>query len=84
MVLQGIHQIEINKSAELIRKRVGELGRHLERYEEYLGKIGTHLTTTMNAYTTADKEFGKINKDVLRIGKIDPKKLEAAEEEKEL
>ncbi len=72
MALQGIRQIEINKSAELIRKRVGELGRHLERYEEYLHKIGAHLTVTMNTYNTADKEFMKIDKDVLRIGKIEP------------
>ena len=71
MAPQGIRQIEINKSAEQIRKRVGELGRHLERHEEYLGKSGTHLTVTMNAYTTADKEFAKIEKDVLKIGKID-------------
>jgi DNA recombination protein RmuC len=81
MALQGIRQIEINKSAEQIRKNVGELGRHLERYEEYFGKIGAHLTTTMNAYTTADKEFAKIEKDILKIGKIDPEKLGTGEKE---
>lgn len=70
MALQGIRQIEINKSAEQIRKNVGELQRHLERYEEYLEKIGGHLTTTTNAYNTAFKEFGKIDKDILKIGNI--------------
>ncbi len=69
MALQGIRQIEINKSAETIRKNVGELQKHLERYEEYLEKIGTHLGTTTNAYNTAFKEFGKIDKDILRIGR---------------
>jgi DNA recombination protein RmuC len=73
MALQGIRQIEINKSAETIRKNVGELSRHLARYEEYFEKIGTHLTTTVNAYTTADKEFGKIEKDILKIGNIPEK-----------
>ncbi len=68
MALQGIRQMEINKSAEQIRKNVGELQRHLERYEEYLEKIGTHLSTTTNAYDTAYKEFGKIDKDILKIG----------------
>ncbi len=70
MALQGIRQIEINKSAEQIRKNVGELQRHLERYEEYLDKIGTHLATTTNAYTTASKEFAKIDKDIIKIGNI--------------
>jgi DNA recombination protein RmuC len=68
MALQGIRQIEINKSAEQIRKNVGELQRHLERYEEYLEKIGAHLTTTTNAYSIAYKEFGKIDKDIVKIG----------------
>ena len=79
MALQGIRQIEINKSAETIRKNVGELSRHLLRYEEYFGKIGTHLTTTMNAYTTADKEFAKIEKDILKIEGAENEKLEASE-----
>lgn len=68
MALQGMRQIEINKSAELIRKNVGELQKHLARYEEYFEKIGAHLTTTRNAYETAQKEFGKIDKDILKIG----------------
>ena len=67
MALQGLRQMEINKSTEHIRKNVGELQKHLARYEEYLEKIGTHLTTTMNAHATATKEFGKIDKDIVRI-----------------
>jgi len=70
MALQGIRQIEINRSAEQIRKNVMELQRHLERYEEYLEKIGSHLSTTTNAYNTASKEFAKIDKDILKIGAI--------------
>jgi DNA recombination protein RmuC len=70
MALQGLRQMEINKSAEQISKNVGELQRHLERYEEYLEKIGTHLSTTTNAYNTAFKEFGKIDKDILKIANI--------------
>ena len=68
MALQGIRQMEINKSAEQIRKNVGELQKHLDRYEEYLEKIGAHLSTTTNAYNTAYKEFGKIDKDIVKIG----------------
>lgn len=83
MALQGLRQIEINKSTEVIRKNVGELQKHLARYEEYLEKIGSHLATTTNAYTTATKEFGKINKDIMRIAPADevetlPEKNETA------
>jgi DNA recombination protein RmuC len=80
MALQGLRQMEINKSAEQIRKNVGELQKHLARYEEYLEKIGTHLTTTMNAHTIATKEFGKIDKDIVRIAGTEKETLPEAEE----
>ncbi len=76
MVYQGLRQMQINKSAQQIIKGVGELQRHLMRYEEYLEKIGTHLATTTNAYNTASKEFAKIEKDVTRIGAISPEEAE--------
>ncbi len=82
MALQGLRQMEINKSTEVIRKNVGELQKHLARYEEYLEKIGTHLATTVNAHATATKEFGKINKDVIRIASTDePEKLSEGEKD---
>jgi DNA recombination protein RmuC len=81
MALQGLRQIEINRSAGVIRKNVLELQRHLQRYEEYLEKIGTHLTTTTNAYNTASKEFGKIDKDIMRIGLTAEKELKEGKEE---
>ena len=81
MALQGLRQIEINRSAGIIRKNVLELQRHLQRYEEYLEKIGAHLATTTNAYTTATKEFGKIDKDIMRIGLTAEKELAEGKEE---
>jgi DNA recombination protein RmuC len=80
MALQGLRQMEINKSAEQIRKNVGELQRHLARYEEYLEKIGTHLATTMNAHVIATKEFGKIDKDIVRIAGTEKEALLAGQE----
>jgi DNA recombination protein RmuC len=79
MVMQGLRQMQINKSAQQIIKGVGELQRHLVRYEEYLEKIGTHLQTTTNAYTTASKEFAKIEKDVTKIGNIEASPVEDLE-----
>src|SRR3972149_5828946 len=66
-VLQGLKALQIEESAKEIRKRVGELGRHLASYENYMEKLGNHLGTSVNAYNSAYKELGKIDKDVMRI-----------------
>ena len=66
-VLQGLKALQIEESAKEIIKRVGELGRHLINYETFMKKLGGHLGTSVNTYNTAYKEFGKIDKDVLRI-----------------
>ncbi len=66
-VLQGLKALQIEESAKEIRKRVEELGKHLGSYESYMKKLGGHLGTTVNMYNSAYKEFGKIDKDVMRI-----------------
>lgn len=66
-VLQGLRGLQIEESAKEIRKRVEELGKHLASYEMYMKKMGTHLGTTVSMYNNAYKEFGKLDKDVLRI-----------------
>ena len=86
-VLQGLKALQIEESAKEIVKRVGELMRHLSSYDNCFKKLGTHLGTTVNMYNTAYKEFGKIDKDVLKIsGKaagIEPMALEKPKEEAE-
>ncbi len=66
-VLQGLKALRIEESAKKIGERVTELGKHLLSYEEYMQKVGKNLTTTVSAYNAAGKEFGKINKDIVRI-----------------
>ncbi|MBI2632997.1 MAG: DNA recombination protein RmuC [Parcubacteria group bacterium] len=66
-VLQGLRALQIEESAKEIRKRVEQLGKHLVSYEEYMKKLGSHLGTAVNAYNNAYGEFGKIDKDVVRI-----------------
>ncbi|TSC68794.1 MAG: hypothetical protein G01um101466_307 [Parcubacteria group bacterium Gr01-1014_66] len=66
-VLQGLRALQIEESAKEIRRHVEELARHLRSYEDYMRKMGTHLGTTVNMYNYAYKEFGKIDKDVMRI-----------------
>lgn len=66
-VLQGLRALQIEESAKEIRSRVEELGRHILAYDEYLKKLGNNLSTTVNSYNTAAKEFNKIDKDIARI-----------------
>lgn len=66
-VMQGLKAMEIEKRAEDIQKRVGELGKHLGAYETYYKKLGASLGTTVGHYNSAYKELGKIDKDVFRI-----------------
>ncbi len=66
-VLYGFKAFKIEESAKDIIKRVDELGKHLKAYEDYMGKLGNALGTTVNHYNTAYKEMGKLDKDVTRI-----------------
>ena len=66
-VLQGLKNQKISQEAKEIIKQVENLGKHLMSYEEYMGKLGKNLSTTVNMYNNAYKEFGKIDKDVLKI-----------------
>lgn len=79
-VLQGLKALQIEESAKDIVKRVEELGRHITSYESMLQKLGNHLGTSVNTFNSAYKEFGKIDKDVMKItgGKsaVEPMTLE--------
>ncbi len=66
-VMQGLKALKIEKKAEEIKKRVGELGKHIGAYEEYYHKLGATLGTTVSHYNSGYKELGKIDKDVYRI-----------------
>jgi DNA recombination protein RmuC len=86
-VIQGLKQVEFNKSAEQIRKNVGELGRHLSTYESYMKKLGGHLGTSVSMYNQAYKELTKIDKDIMRVSGSAPgieiQQLSKPEEEEE-
>jgi DNA recombination protein RmuC len=66
-VMQGLKALQIEKQAEEIQKRVGELGKHVATYEQYYKKLGAALGTTVSHYNAGYKELGKIDKDVYRI-----------------
>ena len=79
-VLQGLRALQIEESAKEIRERVEQLGKHILAYDEYLRKLGNNLGTTINSYNAAYKEFGKIDKDVVKItdgeNKIEPLQID--------
>lgn len=66
-VLQGLKALTIEKSVREIIQNVQKLGTHMSAYEDYMKKVGGHLSTTVNAYNSASKELGKIDKDVTKI-----------------
>ena len=66
-VLQGLKALQIEEKAVDIIRRVNELGKHIGTYDQYMKALGKSLGTTVNHYNKADRELGKIDKDVLRI-----------------
>jgi DNA recombination protein RmuC len=66
-VLYGFRAFKIEESAKQIGTQVEQLARHLNAYESYFTKMGNSLSTTVNHYNAAQKELGKIDKDVTKI-----------------
>jgi DNA recombination protein RmuC len=66
-VLQGMKALHTQENVTKITERVGELGKHLITYQDYMARVGKNLGTTVSAYNAMGKEFGKINKDIYRI-----------------
>jgi DNA recombination protein RmuC len=84
-VLQGLKAMQIEESAKDIVKRVGELTKHLKSYEEYHNKLGNSIGTVINHYQASQKEFKKVDKDIMKITgesmELEPMLLEKIEEE---
>ncbi len=84
-VLQGLRSLQIEEQAKEIQKRVGLLGQHIAKYEEYLAKLGNSLSTTVNHYNNAHKEFAKVDKDVVKIAggenSVEPIQIDKPREE---
>lgn len=66
-VLQGLNSLKIEEKAKDIITNVAKLRDHLKAYEEYHTKLGNSLGTVVNHYNSSNKEFKKVDKDVLRI-----------------
>lgn len=71
-VLHGLRSLQIEEQAKDIQVRVGKLGQHITKYDEYMKKLGGSLSTTVNHFNNATKEFVKIDKDVVKIAGKEP------------
>ena len=83
-VLQGLKNQKISEQTQDIIKQVENLRKHLLSYDYFFNKIGKGLSQTVGAYNSAQKEFKKIDKDVLRIagrgGEYEPVLLDKPDE----
>ena len=70
-VLQGLRALQIEESAKEIRINVEKLQKHLVVYADYHKKLGSQLGTAVNTYNFSNKEFNKIDKDILKISDKD-------------
>jgi DNA recombination protein RmuC len=84
-VLQGLKALQIEESAKDIKKNVESLQKHLRSYQDYQEKLGNALSTTVSHFNNSNKEFKKIDKDVVRITGVDSELevLEIAKPERE-
>jgi len=84
-VLQGLKALQIEESAKDIKKNVENLQKHLRSYQEYQEKLGNALSTTVSHFNNSNKEFKKIDKDVVKITGIESELeiLEIAKPERE-
>lgn len=66
-VLQGLRALQIEESAKEILINVQKLGKHILSYEDFLKRLGLSMSTTVNHYNNAYKEFVKIDKDIVKM-----------------
>ncbi|MFC1663462.1 DNA recombination protein RmuC [Patescibacteria group bacterium] len=66
-LMVGLNAFKIQESTKQIVDNISVLGKHLKAYSEYHQKLGKHLSTSVGMYEKSSTEFGKIDKDVLKI-----------------
>jgi len=71
-VLQGLRSLQIEERAKEIQIAVGQLGRHLVTYDEYMNRLGKSLGASVGYFNTAHQELKKVDKDVVKIASTAP------------
>ena len=73
ITVKALHNLKVEKSIHDILNNIGKLSNHLNSYQDSHNRLGKSLSTAFNHYNDTTKEFGKIDKDVIKIseGKFD-------------
>jgi len=66
-VLQWLKALKIENKISEIKKYISLLSKHLSNYNIYFEKLWNSINTTQNHYEKAQKEFEKIDKDIIKI-----------------
>ncbi|HVC35916.1 MAG TPA: DNA recombination protein RmuC [Candidatus Dormibacteraeota bacterium] len=66
-VMQGLRALQIEKQAQEIQLRIGQLGRHLSGYKMFMLKLGNSLGSSVGHFNAASKEFKKVDTDIYKI-----------------
>jgi len=75
VIVRALNSLKVEDSVQDVIKNVQNLGRHLKKYDEYMKKLGNSMSTSVNMYNNAYKEFTKIDKDVVKLSDDDKKEL---------
>lgn len=85
-VLQGLRAMEIEENAKEIKANVINLQKHILSFDNFMQKLGSSMSATVNNYNNAYKELNKMDKDVVKIAGgergIEPELLEKPNMEK--
>ena len=73
ITVKALHNLKVEKSIQNILVNIEKLSSHMNSYAVFHQKLGATLSTTVNHYNTASKEFKKIDKDILKISDGDAK-----------
>ncbi len=71
-VMQGLRSLQIEEQAKDIYIRVGQLGKHIAGFEQYMQKLGNSLGATVNHYNHAHSELKKVDKNIIKITSSKP------------
>ncbi len=66
-VVMGLRELQLEKGAQDILKRVADLGKHFRAYAEFHSKVGNNLATVVNQFNLSSGELKKMSKDVVKI-----------------
>ena len=67
ITVKALHNLKVEKSIHDILMNIDKLSNHLNSYQNSHNRLGKSLSAAVNHYNDSSKEFGKIDKDVIKI-----------------